>query len=827
MKEQIKFSVLNILFLSVILITSFPYSKFVYYPVVFISFLYALYYIRFNSRILFYSFKSLLLIIIQLFLFVIAFLVTNTINQDLIKEGIKVLTVVLIGFVLLCSVDDSQEFKDHYIDFIRIAIYSSLIISFIGIIKFILELRGIELPIYYKNEYPLGSSLLPDYNFFSTISLIGIVFIIYNILEGKIKLSILFQQFALFCLSSSILLTASRRANIILFVIIGFLILLLLYNHLLKSNIFPPNIRSKLFKSLIYYLALFILINSTITLSLIFIKPESKVLASKSLGFKLAKCQYYSTLIVYKLESVVVSNEYTRIFSKLWHGSFDSRFPQSGWGNGDYSVVHNLDSLGLQNLPSDATGIKLDNSTNSYFSLKNTYYNSFMMQHYLKNYNRYIFDIYCYISPDYNGNLVSLITELSDSPEKYASYDLNKKGTWQKLSQNIFGDNNSANFYISFYKDSVTNFSFLKGYIIFAYPKLDSIRINPDDPYSWASINFKEVFPLKGDNVEIVPDDSRGCLLDSSAYSFTGSTSSGKYTYSYMPFGDSFVSKKDTALSAVYCYVDTSFNGNIVMLMTGSAIKNSVYDLSHKGKWQKLSLNAAGNDTKLPIYMYFAKYGVPDFSTLHGFVIFAHPTFKIIYSDSLAKNHLSLLGANYSNYVTSELFTSSGLNNKLTKNGSKPEDIGKLSVSDDFNQKYLKDNFAGPRLDHWRFATHIFKNYSTREKIFGGGFDYMNQFGKEFDGDITRLDWPHNPSISVILYAGIVGLIAYLWLLFKTVYLYWLYSKEYWPLFGCFIICFFFSFFSANNPLDPPIMGFFIVLPFIIHSIHKREVSTF
>jgi hypothetical protein len=383
MKEQVKFKVLNVLFLSVILITSFPYSKFVYYPVVCISFLYALYSIRFNSRILFYFFKSLLLIIIQLFFFVIAFLVTSTINQDLIKEGIKVLTVVLIGFVLLCSVDDSQEFKDHYIDFIRVAIYSSLIISIIGIIKFILELRGIELPIYYKNEYPLGSSLLPDYNFFSTISLIGIVFIIYNILEEKIRLTILFQQFALFCLSSSVLLTASRRANIILFVIIGFLILLLLYNHLLKSNILHPNIRSKLFKSLIYYLALFVLINSTIILSLIFIKPESKVLASKSLGFKLSKCQYYSTLIVYKLESVVVSNEYTRIFSKLWHGSFDSRFPQSGWGNGDYSVVHNLDSLGLQNLPSDATGIKLDNSTNSYFSLKNTYYNSFMMQHYL------------------------------------------------------------------------------------------------------------------------------------------------------------------------------------------------------------------------------------------------------------------------------------------------------------------------------------------------------------------------------------------------------------------------------------------------------------
>ena len=38
-----------------------------------------------------------------------------------------------------------------------------------------------------------------------------------------------------------------------------------------------------------------------------------------------------------------------------------------------------------------------------------------------------------------------------------------------------------------------------------------------------------------------------------------------------------------------------------------------------------------------------------------------------------------------------------------------------------------------------------------------------------------------------------------------------------------FLITFFFSFFSGSSPFDPPIMGFFILLPFFIHSIHKND----
>ena len=76
----------------------------------------------------------------------------------------------------------------------------------------------------------------------------------------------------------------------------------------------------------------------------------------------------------------------------------------------------------------------------------------------------------------------------------------------------------------------------------------------------------------------------------------------------------------------------------------------------------------------------------------------------------------------------------------------------------------------------------------------------MSQFGQEFEGDYNVLDWPHNPFFSVLLYAGIPGIITYLWLLLRTINLYWAYRKEYWSLSVCFAIGLFFSFFSSNNP---------------------------
>ncbi len=138
----------------------------------------------------------------------------------------------------------------------------------------------------------------------------------------------------------------------------------------------------------------------------------------------------------------------------------------------------------------------------------------------------------------------------------------------------------------------------------------------------------------------------------------------------------------------------------------------------------------------------------------------------------------------------------------------------------------ITNGFIGSRTERWQFAWQILtKEYSWRKKIFGGGFAYLNWYGYYFYGDKTKSDWPHNPFISVLLYSGIIGLSIYLFFLYKVFYYYLKYIRKYYILFMFFLVTFFYSFFSANNPFDPPIMGFFVVLPFFIHYIEQKKLN--
>jgi hypothetical protein len=136
----------------------------------------------------------------------------------------------------------------------------------------------------------------------------------------------------------------------------------------------------------------------------------------------------------------------------------------------------------------------------------------------------------------------------------------------------------------------------------------------------------------------------------------------------------------------------------------------------------------------------------------------------------------------------------------------------------------ISNTFSAPRTARWKFAIDIFtKEFSWSQRIFGGGFNFLNWFGYYFDKDKTRSDYPHNPFLSVLLYSGIIGLFVYLIFMYKVFQYYIKYFKEYKILSVFFIITFFFSFFSAGSPFDPSIMGFFVILPFFIHSVHKKD----
>lgn len=134
------------------------------------------------------------------------------------------------------------------------------------------------------------------------------------------------------------------------------------------------------------------------------------------------------------------------------------------------------------------------------------------------------------------------------------------------------------------------------------------------------------------------------------------------------------------------------------------------------------------------------------------------------------------------------------------------------------------DYFFNDRKDRYLYSLELWKKeFKWYNRLFGHGFDYLKWYGEKYLKTPDSYDWPHNPFISVLLYSGICGLILYFWLLFNVVRCYIMLRRTYAVAFLCFILTFYFSFFSGGSPFDPPIMGFFVLLPFFIHSIDLKD----
>jgi hypothetical protein len=396
---------------------------------------------------------------------------------------------------------------------------------------------------------------------------------------------------------------------------------------------------------------------------------------------------------------------------------------------------------------------------------------------------------------------------------------------------------------------------------------------NPDDPESsWGTRIHKTVYPLTGPNVEIVPPHAKGYLMDSTC-------NPSYYTEidvceSYSKIVKLNTSNGDHYRASVYCFVSEDFDGRVASFAFESkAIDQKIvegnvysyYDLSRRGTWQKLDLDFVCNGGEASIFLFFNKAGIRNFSTLKGHVIFAHPFYeKVNDPDNVLllnpsdvstggvkretvqypKNTASFfqfdiksLTNNASEFLNKGLFPFNQplFINKDSINQDKdlirssisrllPEDTTYFPYKNELVVSDFWNNHGGERIIRWYFALQIFSNeYAWHQKLIGGGFNFLNWFGFYFLKDKTKSDYPHNPLLSVLLYSGIFGLLIYCFFLYKVFYYYLKYVREYPLIFIFFLITFFFSFFSAGSPFDPPIMGFFVMLPFFIHYVEKKS----
>jgi hypothetical protein len=362
--------------------------------------------------------------------------------------------------------------------------------------------------------------------------------------------------------------------------------------------------------------------------------------------------------------------------------------------------------------------------------------------------------------------------------------------------------------------------------------KIWSVIYDPNDPDSgWGTRIHKNVYPLEGRNVEIVPKDAIGYKMDYTcdpSY-YPSINLSESFTLVTNIKTDSY----ERYIASVFCFVSEDFDADVVSFGVGaSSINNNmvsgktsaVYDYENKGMWQKLEVDFTCMKGEIPLYMSFLKNGVKDFSGLKGQVIFAYPTFNKI------TEHKPVY------HTSSFLFFPMGLTQYLDPLKSDKDPVRKWVanfVSEDtifypYKSRIILDTisnqFVSDRILRWEFALKIFsKEYCFPQKIFGRGFNFLNWFGYYFYKDKTRSDYPHNPFLSILLYSGILGLIIYVFFIYKVFFYYIKYFHEYKIFLIFFLIIFFFAFFSAGSPFDPPVMGFFVIWPFYINSIEKLK----
>lgn len=481
------------------------------------------------------------------------------------------------------------------------------------------------------------------------------------------------------------------------------------------------------------------------------------------------------------------------------------------WAGSNFKRVYPLKGSNVEIVPRGRAGMRIDSDAQVRV-WKDLSYNSNPIRKITIPGNNYRVksSVYAYVSDDFSGKSVRLggsTKELWGNSARY--YNLEKKGTWQKLTINNWGKDGNE-YYSTTYFDNPNSkdFSNLKGYVIWASPSFRVMKHNPSDPETYTSSTYEREYPLEGKNSAIVPTGVAGARYGIN----TEGLQWRDLHHSTTLFWGLPVEAGDSVFASVYCYVSPDFDGNEARVELSGASGQIVsrYNFNAKGEWVLLQVKGVAKKAGRVYGVYFfSKRGVTDFSTLKGHITFAYPQLVVKPNKTSAlipQGKINVAG----------LFAQEPLGTETD------------TINDNFIPTMTDDHFAGPRIDRWRYAIYIYKNeYNFIQKLFGGGFDYTKKFARKFfvNEPERDYDYPHNPFLSALLYSGLLGFLIYLWFTIKSIYLYYKHRREYWIFGVAYLITFFYSFFSSNLPLEPGILGVLSVLPYIIDFIVSNEES--
>ena len=841
------------------------------------------------------NYLSIFLAIILIF----SFFLSNKLYLIIFKDIFNAIILLCLFFLLTLYIKTTSDLNLFIKKLIRLIVFFALLISVRLFISFMDIYPGADkLSSNMSILNSLVSSLSFDYNFALLSVIFGMVSIIYSLSEAESLKKKALLNLTLIFFSITILFSGSLRGLFTLSTIIIILIVVQLVARIRKTY----SSKTVGYNSEWFLVLIFVLI--FLLFGFIFMVPVNiKRNTLNTFGINIRTYKHVVSTRLYKYSTIFSDQDYRSFQHIIWPEKTDPRYPDSGWGSRPSTQVFPLTGENVKIVPVDAVGYRMDKTCDASAWTNNAYSYTNISSLFLSDSipakdEFYYASVFCFVSKDFDGTWAHISAEGEVSGKTIQEYDLKRKGEWQKIS--IFFKNKSslAPVYLYWAKNGVADFSSLKGYIIFAYPQYKMIKANSLDPSSgWGSRVSSSVMKLTGLNFEIVPEGSIGYKMDSASDASTWSNNAYSFTNITVLFQSAKVpAKGDAYRASVYCFVSKDFDGTWARISAeGRAIGNTIneYDLTKKGIWQKLQIDFSSDFEIPPVYLYWSKYGIKDFSSLKGYIIFAYPQYETVTLNSGISSDLKypekrqgrVLRPNdfveIDKYHSS--FTLKGQHNNIIKYGCANSDIkdefnpifrNTLCVTsfnsglcrrefyisgikvyiDLFSNNIDKDpirrwaakfisedttyyplhnlltidtisnKMLGPRLMRWQFAMQIYrKEYNLKQKLLGGGFSFLNWFGYKFMKDKTLSDYPHNPLLSILLYSGIIGLFIYLFFFYKVIYYYFRYFKEYTMISIYFVITLFFSFFSAGSPFDPPIMGFFALLPFFIHNIQKNR----
>jgi len=807
-----------------------PFLEYLFIIVFFILCLrsFNIFILRENKKDLFRTYlRAYYLFIIVAFGYLTGLLFTHIFTKLILRETATVIFFLFIIFIIILYIESPKKLKAFHGYLLMQIKYIAIIAALLGIVKFILLLYGIKMIFLYQDgQYPIGTSLKLDHNFSALASILGLLLLLFSNKESFSKKKNLENIFATI-LTIQVIFSSSRRAFILL--LGGTILLWLIYLviHKIDKRLIE-NVRIKKIK--MYNIWLYSSLTLVLILFNIFpVRYSYRII--QSFGMNRSIVKYQITSIIYDYSTIFTED--TNIDSLnhlLWKSYFNPLDPGSGWGTGIYKEVRKLTGDNVNIVPKRAIGYLIDRSSNYYSSNGNSYHNVNFQNLKLKENQIVSASVYCFVDSAFNGDLVHFYVGGSAFRKTRSNYDLTQKGKWQKLSviASTLDESRKLSLNFQIVKRHSTDFDSLAGSTVIAYPNFTIQNFDPLNPDSgWGYLSHTTVPLTDSLSIHSVPAGTKGYLINYSVEYYVKKNNSTSATVLFMPF-----TKQDQRFSAsVYCYVFSTFNGSSVLL--GSNDNYSIgktrgwYNLDKKGTWQKLEIEFRGktDSSYVPVFVAMTKKHTSSFDSLNGYVIWAYPQLNMIKEinqishpqkgEIQKTNTISIQSKNKVAFLNTD-----GKNIKMNSvlpfyNRSKKD-----SLSININENHL----FGNRYVRWEYAYNYFENYTIIQKLFGKGFDYIPAFGEHFFRDKNHMDYPHNPIIASILYAGIFGGILYIIYLLQSICFYFRYIKVIMLFFIFYLITFFFSFFSGNSHFELPLFTFLSLVPFytryILHNFH-------